>query len=159
MIYTIGHSNHTMEHFIELLKIYEIDTIVEVRSVPNSRYSKHFDIHNLIKELRKHSINYIDMGKILGGRPFDNSVLNSSNEIELEIIEQRKWYYNGIKRLIELSNKFKIAIMCSEENPAICHRGYIITHSLLKRGIEVIHIRGDKSYQKAIFFERQGHLF
>ena len=159
MIFTIGHSNHTIEHFIDLLKTHKIDTIVDVRSVTKSGYSKHFNKPNLVYELRKNNISYIDMGKLLGGRPFDKSVCNALNEIEFNKIETREWYKNGISRLIEVSSKSITAVMCSEENPVKCHRGYIISHSLLKRNIEVMHIRGDKTQQKAQFIEKQGALF
>lgn len=158
MIYTIGHSNHTIENFIGILKEYGVEAIIEVRSVPKSKYSPHFNKPNLIYELKKNGIEYLDMGRSLGGRPNDESVLNIKNKIELKKIEEKQWYQDAISRLIELSQKSKIAIMCSEEDPEKCHRGYIITNTLLKRGIEVIHIRGNKTHQKANFVSRQGVL-
>ena len=91
------------------------------------------------------------MGKTLGGRPGDKSVLNINNKIELDKIESKDWYQSSIEDLIKLSLENNIVIMCSEENPERCHRGYIITPSLLKRKMEVIHIRGDKTQQKAFF--------
>lgn len=159
MIYTIGHSNHSIEYFISLLKTYKIETLVELRSIPRSKYASQFNKPNLLYELKKNNIKYIDMGKTLGGRPEDDTVLNIKNKIEFDKIESRDWYKNSINRLIEISKNSNIVIMCSEENPEQCHRGYIITHSLLKRKIEVIHIRGDKTHQKATFFAKQGVLF
>lgn len=159
MIYTIGHSNHEMEHFIDILKNYKIEILVDVRSKPNSAYKDHFNKPFLIYELKKNNIKYLDMGKTLGGRPFDESVLNSLGEIELDKIEQREWYQNGISQLIDLSKNNRVAIMCSEENPAKCHRGYIVSHSLLNRGENVSHIRGDKSTQVAKSIGKQGVLF
>jgi uncharacterized protein (DUF488 family) len=149
MIFTIGHSNHSIDYFSELLKLYKIDTLVEVRSSPRSRFFPHFNQNNLKNTLQINGISYIDMGKTLGGRPGDKSVLNIDNEIELDKIESKDWYQSSIERLIEISINKNIVIMCSEENPEKCHRGYIITQSLLKRNIEVIHIRGDKTQQKA----------
>ena len=134
MIYTIGHSNHSIEKFIALLKEFGIDTIVEVRSVPRSSYSPHFNKPNLIFVLSKNNIKYVDMGRTLGGRPEDESVLNVRGRIEEELIEKKEWYLNAIERLIDISHNSKIAIMCSEENPEHCHRGYIISHTLLKKG-------------------------
>jgi uncharacterized protein (DUF488 family) len=159
MIFTIGHSNHSIGYFLEILKEYGIQTIVEVRSVPSSKFSPQFNKHNLILELEKSGINYVDMSRSLGGRPQDQSVLNSFNKIEFEKIEKKDWYNDAISRLVEISKDSKTVIMCSEENPAQCHRGYIITHTLLKRGLEVFHIRGDKTHQKATFIARQGALF
>lgn len=155
MIYTVGHSNHTIDYFIEIIKEFGIDTIVEIRSVPNSKYLKHFNKSNLINELSKHNIKYLDMSKYLGGRPEDKSVLNIDNKIELHKIEGKNWYQEAIDRLVNISKKSRIAIMCSEENPANCHRGYIISHTLLNRGEEIIHIRGNKIQEKAKFYHRQ----
>ena len=155
MIYTIGHSNHAIEYFIDLLKSFEINMLVEVRSLPKSNFSPHFNKRNLMIELYKNNIKYIDMGKSLGGRPDDKSVLNYLGKIEFDKIEKRKWYEDSIESLIDLAKLNKIAIMCSEENPAECHRGYIITRSLINKGVEVIHIRGDKSYKKASFIVKQ----
>ena len=160
MIYTIGHSNHPIEKFIELLQAYKVETIVEVRSVPKSSYSTHFNKPNLIYELSQFHIQYSGMlMKMLGGRPEDTSVLNSDNKIDEALIEKKEWYKDGIKKLISLSKESKIAIMCSEENPKNCHRGYIISHALLKKGEEVHHIRGDGSLQKASYISKQVTLF
>lgn len=159
MIYTIGHSNHSIEKFIELLKEFRIETIIEVRTVPKSSYSPHFNKPNLIFVLSQNKIKYIDMGRTLGGRPEDKSVLNIRDRIEEELIETKSWYMDAIDRVIDISHNSKIAIMCSEENPEHCHRGYIISHTLLKKGEEVVHIRGNKKIEKARFFERQGELF
>ena len=159
MIFTIGHSNHEIDFFIELLKEFHIDTVVDIRSKPDSAYKNHFNKPNLIYLLKQNGFKYIDMGKILGGLPFDKSVLNTVGGIIFDEIEKREWYKNGISRLIDISKDENIAIMCSEENPEKCHRGYIVTHSLLDRGQEVYHIRGDKTKQLAHYFVKQGVLF
>lgn len=158
MIFTIGHSNHSIEYFIEILKVHGIEKIIEVRSVPKSKYSPHFNKVDLIYNLKKNGIDYIDMGKTLGGRPEDRSVLDVNNKIDLKKIETKEWYLDSIKRLIELSGSEKIALMCSEEDPRRCHRGYIISYTLMNEGIDVFHIRGDKRVEKAKFYPRQGVL-
>jgi|TARA_Y100000310_G_scaffold343990_1_gene454403 uncharacterized protein (DUF488 family) len=149
VIYTVGHSNHNIEKFIGLLKANGIESIIELRSVPKSKYSPHFNKPNLTYELSRNGIRYLDMGKYLGGRPDDKTVLNIENKIEEDLIEKKEWYLNSIMRLINLSKESKVAIMCSEENPNNCHRGYIITHTLLKKGEEVSHIRGSGKIQFA----------
>ncbi len=159
MIYTVGHSNHSIEKFINLLKSNNIDKIIELRSVPKSKYCPHFNKQQLIYELSINEISYLDMGKYLGGRPDDKSVLNMDNRIEENLIEKKDWYNNAVKQLIEISSKTNVAIMCSEENPNNCHRGYIITHTLLKEGEEVSHIRGNGKVIKAIRVGRQQALF
>ena len=159
MIFTIGHSNHPIEKFIDILKINNIDAVIDVRSNPISAYSPQFNRMELMKNLKMNDIKYFFMGNTLGGRPEDTSVLNSLNKIELEIIETKSWYNDAISKLIEFSKKNNIAVMCSEEDPQKCHRGYIISHTLLGKNQSVIHIRGNSLQQKAKFFERQGLLF
>ncbi len=159
MIFTIGHSNHEFDFFVELLKEFHIATVVDVRSNPDSAYKTHFNKPNLIHFLKKNGIKYKDFGKTLGGRPFDKSVMNIVGGIIFDEIEKREWYRNGISRLIDMSKDENIAIMCSEENPEKCHRGYIITHSLLYRGEIVYHIRADKTKQLAHYYSKQGALF
>jgi hypothetical protein len=162
-IYTIGHSNHTMEKFIELLKENNIELVVEVRSNAKSSYLPHFNKQSLIYNLNKHGIKYLDKGKSLGGRPEDTSVLNKDNKILEDIIEEKPWYQDGINILINFSKDTRLALMCSEENPLNCHRGYVISHTLMKNGINIEHIRGSGKNDKGKRFVKnelhQGNFF
>ncbi len=163
IIYTIGHSNHTIEKFLDLLKEKNIEKVIEVRSTAKSRYLPHFNKQPLIYSLKKNGIQYLDRGKSLGGRPEDTSVLNKDNKILEDKIETKVWYQDGIKELIKLSKKNRIVLMCSEENPLNCHRGYIISHTLLKNGIKIEHIRGSGKKNKGKRFVKkelhQGSFF
>jgi len=162
-IYTIGHSNHTIEKFIKLLKENNIELVVEVRSTPKSNYSPHFNKSNLVYSLQKNGIEYMDRGKFLGGRPDDKSVLNEEKKIIEDKIEMKSWYQDGIKEIISLSKNTRLSLMCSEENPLNCHRGYVISHSLLKKGMKIEHIRGSGNNDKGKRFVKkelhQGNLF
>jgi len=162
-IYTIGHSNHNIEKFIKLLKENNIELVVEVRSTPKSNYSPQFNKSNLIYSLQKNGIKYMDRGKFLGGRPDDKSVLNQEKKIIEDKIEMKSWYQDSIKEIIKLSDKNRLALMCSEENPLNCHRGYVISHSLLKKGMKIVHIRGSGNNDEGKRFVKkelhQGDLF
>ena len=99
----------------------------------------------------------------MGGRPKDTSVLNQDNKILEDKIEKKSWYQDGIKEIIKLSDKTRLALMCSEENPLHCHRGYVISHALLKKGMKIEHIRGSGDNDKGRRFVKkelhQGNLF
>lgn len=97
---------------------------------------------------------FIYAGRNLGSRPLDNSVINFDGKIDLDKIEKKEWYQKAVSKFIELSKSSKIAIMWSKENPEQCHRGYIISHTLLKMKEDVFHVRGDKSIEKAHFFSK-----
>jgi uncharacterized protein (DUF488 family) len=68
-IFTIGHSNHSLEMFIGLLKSHKIDVLLDVRSKPFSRFSPHFNKHDLEKAVKASGIKYLFLGRELGGRP------------------------------------------------------------------------------------------
>jgi len=143
-VYTIGHSNHTIEKFLELLKKHNIQILVDIRSVPNSSYSPQFNKDELKNALQEKGIEYQYLGLSLGGRPLNKKVLNSEGKIIREFIEQEDRYQKGIEELLSLTaNNKKVAVMCSEEDPHHCHRGYIVTNTLLEKGVQVLHIRGD----------------
>ncbi|WP_024787174.1 MULTISPECIES: DUF488 family protein [unclassified Lebetimonas] len=54
-IFTIGHSIHTLDNFTNLLKKYNIDVVIDVRSMPYSKYVDWFDKENLFFFLKKNN--------------------------------------------------------------------------------------------------------
>ncbi|PIU55071.1 MAG: hypothetical protein COS88_05665 [Chloroflexi bacterium CG07_land_8_20_14_0_80_51_10] len=150
-IYTVGHSNIEFEELLNLLN--GIEAVVDVRSVPFSKYAPHFSMDNLREKLKAVGIEYIFMedkrvGNVLGGKPKDEDCYKNGETI-YERIEGKPWYQKGIAALIELANEKRVAIMCSEEDPHKCHRHHLIAQSLLKAGLVVFHIRGDRTLEKA----------
>jgi uncharacterized protein (DUF488 family) len=67
------------------------------------------------------------------------------HEVDYPEVMKRDWFIKGIERLLELADEQTIAIMCSEENPAQCHRHHLITRYILREHpeVKVQHIRGD----------------
>ena len=154
-LYTIGHSNHSLDLFIRLLEENGIMTLVDVRSAPYSRYSPHFNKENLEAALRERDIQYAYAGKFLGGRPADPACYKSRtlpaegadylHEVDYPEVMKRDWFLKGVERLLELADEQTTAIMCSEENPAQCHRHHLIAKYLManRPEVKVTHIRGD----------------
>ena len=70
-VYTIGHSNHTLEHFVNLIKAHEISLIADVRSVPYSRFAPQFNHKSIQASLGLYNINYEYMGDNLGEKLID----------------------------------------------------------------------------------------
>ena len=154
-IYTIGHSAHPIERFINLLKMYNIQTIVDVRSVPHSRYHPQFRKGILERELNAVGIGYVFLGQKLGGRPDDPDCypegVQPSSEIQpwpkpdYEKVMAQAGFQEGIVELLEIVSQKRTVILCSEENPASCHRHGLIA-LYLKRNhpeIQIMHIRGN----------------
>ena len=72
-LFTIGHSNHSFDEFLDLLQQREIEKIIDVRSAPYSRYSPQFNKSALEKSLKCRGIGYIFLGKELGVRRVEES--------------------------------------------------------------------------------------
>jgi len=150
-IYTVGHSNIELEEFLTLLN--GIEVVLDVRSVPFSRYAPQFNVHNIKGRLEAAGIQYCfiedeDVGNVLGGEPRDEDCYEHG-KIAYEKVMNKSWYQEGISKLVELARKKKVAIMCSEEDPHRCHRHHLITQSLLEEDVTVFHIRGDRTVERA----------
>lgn len=145
-IYTIGHSTHTKEDFIEMLKFAEIQTLVDVRAFPGSRKFPQFKQENMKEWLNEAGINYYHLPK-LGGRR------NKSTEVvsELNAAWNNQSFHNysdytltddfkqGIEELISIAKESRTAYCCSERHPSRCHR-LIISNWLTANDWEVEHI-------------------
>ena len=154
-LYTIGHSNHSLEKLIRLLEDNGVMTVVDVRSAPYSRYNPQFNKDNLGGALAQRNIQYAFAGQYLGGRPSDPTCYKSRtlpgdgadylHEVDYPEVMKRDWFIKGIERLLELADELTTAILCSEENPAECHRHHLIAKYLMTEHPEVSvrHIRGD----------------
>lgn len=148
-VYTIGHSTHPEEEFVLLLKKYDIEVLVDVRSYPGSRYVPQFNKENMTIWLPKKDILYFHLPE-LGGRR------NKDKEIDEQLVKGWKntafrnyaaysltqGYEEGIDRLIKLSKENKVCYMCSEALPWRCHRT-IISNTLVAKENSVYHIMTD----------------
>jgi uncharacterized protein (DUF488 family) len=160
-LFTIGHSNHSIEKFFRLLDENGIMVLVDVRTAPYSRYNPQFNKENLQSGLALHEIQYAYAGKFLGGRPADPSCyksralpkegVNYQHEVDYPEVMKRKWFIQGIQQLLELADQDVTAIMCSEEDPAECHRHHMIARYLITAHpeVDVRHIRGDGTVYRA----------
>jgi uncharacterized protein (DUF488 family) len=154
-IYTIGHSNHSIDKLTGLLEANGVLIVVDVRSAPYSRYSPQFNKEDLEAAIAQHTIRYVFAGKHLGGRPSDPSCYKGGmlpaegadylHEVDYAEVMKRDWFVKGIKRLLELADQQPTAILCSEEDPAQCHRHHLIAKYIMAQNseVDIRHIRGD----------------
>lgn len=141
-IYTIGHSNLRIEEFLELLKREGIEILVDVRSEPYSVFAPQFNQEKLAKSLESEKIKYLYLGELLGGRPADKECYREEKVI-YEIMRKKKFYQEGLLRLIQELKNSSVVIMCSEEDPFQCHRRNLIGWDIYQKGIMVKHLRKD----------------
>ena len=138
-VFTIGHSNHSLECFIELLQAHEVNEVVDVRSAPYSSYTPHFN-HDFLKDaLEKERIDYLFMGNELGGRPADRSCYDTGRVVYDKVAET-DWFNDRLNQVIRNADEWRIALMCSEKELLECHRTLLVAHNLAQRSIEVQHI-------------------
>lgn len=148
IIYTIGHSDHDPNTFIQLLTQHRIQVLIDVRSHPYSSYVKHFNKEILKKSLTNAKIDYYYGGAYMGGRPSDESV-RVNGKVDYNLLREKNDYKKALKLVLKLASLKKVVLMCSEEDPGRCHRSSLITPDLLKKGFEVRDIRSDGSYEVA----------
>ena len=146
-IYTIGHSSHTAEHFLSLLAENRIEVLVDTRSYPYSKRVPHFDREVLRDAVVQSGARYLYLGDVIGGRPKDKDCYDANGRALYGKVAETAEFLSGIKRLERGADQFRIALMCSEEDPAHCHRRLLVGRVLLERGAEVLHIRGDNQLQ------------
>ena len=146
-LYTIGHSSHTAEHLLSLLAASRIEVLVDTRSAPYSRYTPHFDRETLRDAVLAAGIKYLYLGDVVGGRPKDEAHYDDQGRARYGKMGKDEEFLAGIERLERGADEFRIALMCSEEAPAHCHRRLLIGRVLIERGAEVIHIRGTGELQ------------
>jgi uncharacterized protein (DUF488 family) len=146
-LYTVGHSNHALEDFVRLLQSHAVQVLVDVRSSPHSRYVPHFNRESLHAALREAGMRYLFLGKELGGRPEGDDFYDEDGFVLYSRVAESPLFLAGIDRLEAGIRRYRVAIMCSEEDPAVCHRHLLVGRVMAERGAEITHIRGDGSLQ------------
>ena len=153
-LFTIGHSNISVERFIALLHGAGIDAIADVRSIPASRFCPWFSAKNLAPLLGKANIDYLSFGDKLGGRPRDPS-LYCDGVADYEAMAQRASFQVGLDRLHAQAGPHRLCLMCSERDPLDCHRCLLVARALAARGVAVGHILHDGRIESHAATERR----
>jgi uncharacterized protein (DUF488 family) len=139
-LFTIGHSRHEPDYFIDLLKMHDIAAVYDVRSKPYSRFQRQFNRESLVKWLAEAGISYVFMGDALGGRPEDPCCY-VNGEISYDLQAATLLFQRGLERLRADIDTKRIAIMCAEKDPLNCHRTWAISQNL--PDMEIVHIHAD----------------
>jgi uncharacterized protein (DUF488 family) len=168
-VYTIGHSNHTAEAFLELLRTHTISAVADVRSKPRSSYNPQFDREMLTATLKKHGISYVFLGFELGARSNDPDCYEHG-KVKYDRLARTKTFQAGLERIRTGAESHRIALMCAEKEPLECHRTILVTRQLCILGFTVDHIHADghlESHHEAMLRlcaqlrlrENEHHLF
>jgi len=142
-IYTIGHSIHETDYFIKLLKKFNINLVLDVRSSPYSKHASQFNREVIGKKLENNGINYNFLGNIFGARQKNPNLYSEDNIVDFDKVKEDYKFKKCINEVIDNINCVNIVLMCSEKEPLDCHRSILISNVFSKRGIDVKHILAD----------------
>jgi uncharacterized protein (DUF488 family) len=142
-VFTIGHSSHPAERFADLLQQHRIEVLVDTRSSPYSKYSPQFDREALRDLAAKNGAKYLYLGNVVGGRPRDEGCYDAEGRVLYGRVAAQAAFVEAMERLERGADEYRVALLCSEEDPAHCHRRLLISRVLMARGAEIGHIRGN----------------
>jgi uncharacterized protein (DUF488 family) len=150
-IWTIGHSTRTIEEFIELLRQYQIEILVDVRHFPGSRRFPHFNKPQLAQTLSVVGIRYEHLVELGGRRPVQpdsHNLLwrNASFRGYADYMETQP-FRDGMDQLLKIAGTGRTAIMCSEAVWWRCHRS-MIADDFKTNGVRVLHILSPQKIQE-----------
>lgn len=141
-IYTVGHSNHAIEKFLDLVRRHNITAIADVRSTPFSRRNPQFNSRNLAASLEACGIAYVSLGQELGARSDDPSCYEGGR-VQYRRLAQTPLFKQGIERVLAGTERYRVALMCAEKEPLDCHRTLLVSRALETRGATITHILAD----------------
>lgn len=150
---TIGHSTYPLDRFIKLLQAHGADTVLDVRSVPYSRFNPQFNRETLKTDLELADIRYLFLGDRLGARREESEVCYPDGAVCFEKVRRLDLFQQGIDEVERmLSDGRHPVLMCAEKDPFDCHRFVLVSRELAARDIAVAHIlaTGDTVSQSAL---------
>ncbi len=152
-VYTIGHSTHSLDTFIGLLKAHGITAVADVRSSPKSR-TAHFNQDVLSQALKGQGIDYVFLGGELGARR-EEAECYEENRVDFAKVAKLAAFQSGLDRIKNGIKRYRAAIMCAEKEPLDCHRTVLVGRALQARGIGIKHILADGSVEDNSDTERR----
>ncbi len=141
-LFTVGHSTHTIEHFMALLKRHSITAVCDVRSHPYSKYNSQFNREMIREDLKKNGISYVFLGKELGARS-ENPNCYIEGKVQYNYLVDEPPFRQGISRLTQGMSRYSIALMCAEKDPIACHRMILVCREMRSLAEQINHILAD----------------
>ena len=141
-VLTIGHSTHSLDVFVELLRRHGVTALADVRSTPYSRTNPQFNRETLDRHLKLQGIKYVFLGAELGARSNDLTCYEHGR-VQYARLARTDLFRSGIDRVNRGANEYRIALMCAEKEPLDCHRTLLVARALVELGVTVQHILAD----------------
>ena len=152
-IYTLGHSNYPFYKFIEILKKYDINYVVDIRSTPYSKYNTQYNKEFLHETLKNLGYTYIYMADEFGAKRKTKVSYTDEGYADFDKVILEDEFKRGIERLkVGCSKNYKIVLLGAMQEPIRCHRAILLGKELIKAGFDVKHImhEGDLKVQSEL---------
>lgn len=140
-IYTLGHSNYPFDKFIEILKKYNINCVVDIRAIPYSKYNTQYNKEFFQSNLKKLGYTYIYMADEFGAKRKTRISYNDEGYADFDKVILEDDFKRGIERIkMGCSKNYKIVILGAMQEPIRCPRAILLGKELIKEGFDVKHI-------------------
>jgi uncharacterized protein (DUF488 family) len=155
-LFTIGYSSFTIDNFITILKRYNIQVVVDVRSQPYSATYPYYNKDNIESLLNRNKIYYRNYSKEFGARQTDKRYFSAEGYLDFELFTEAPDFKQGYNKLNNSIVKgYTIALMCAEKDPAKCHRSIMVSRAFYSRGHKISHILTDGGIENQNDIETQ----
>lgn len=144
-VWTVGHSNHPLETFAQLLLLHQVQLIADVRSHPYSKFAPHYGCEELPNTLSNLGVDYVFMGVALGGRPTNVEHYDEEGHALYEPMSKEPEFCEAIEEVCNRASQQRLALLCSEADPEYCHRRLLVGKVLADQGVLLHHIMADAS--------------
>jgi uncharacterized protein (DUF488 family) len=141
-VFTIGHSNHSLDKLLELLRTHAVTAVADVRSHPYSRFNPQFNRESFQAALKAADLAYVFLGRELGARPEDPSCYVDGTA-RYDLLARTNLFHQGLARIVEGARSHRIALLCAEKDPLTCHRAILVCRHLALQGLAAQHILDD----------------
>ena len=140
-IYALGHSNYPFDKFIEILKKYNINCVVDIRAIPYSKYNTQYNKEFFQSTLKKLGYTYIYMADEFGAKRKTRESYNSEGYADFEKVIFEDSFKKGIERLkIGCKKGYRIVLLGAMQDAIRCPRAILVGRQLIKEGFNVKYI-------------------
>ncbi len=153
-LFTIGYAGRSADDFITLLEYHKITALCDVRSAPYSSRNPQFNREPLKKELKSHNIAYVFLGSELGARSNDPTCYKNG-QVQFSCLSQTSLFKAGVQRVKTGMESHRVALMCAEKDPLMCHRTILICRYMRNEGVLIKHILVDGSVETNAELEKR----
>lgn len=131
-----------------MLKTYNINYVIDVRSAPYSQFAPMYNRENLKIHLKKFAIRYVFMGKNFGARQEEDSLYSIEGYLDFAKVRNSINFLNGINNVLKgIAEGNRIVLMCTEKDPIECHRAIMVAKIFYESVVDVEHIMSDGKLQ------------